>query len=320
MKSKQLTHSLLLLLTAFIWGVAFVAQSTGGDAIGPYSFNGIRSLIGAGVLIIVIKALDATGKSQKKPVTKQDKKNLLIGGVCCGLVLCFATNVQQLGLYFGASAGKAGFLTACYILLVPILGLFLKKKCGWNIWLGTFIALIGLYLLCMNGELTFTLPDILLLLCALAFSIHILVIDHFSPLVDGVRMSCIQFFVCGVVTMIPTFFIDMKHSIDGISEWSKAFTTLDAWIPLLYAGVLSCGVAYTLQIVAQDGLNPTVASLLMSFESVFSVIAGWIILGQKMGARELGGCALIFIAVILAQIPFGSRDSSLDNEKATSNS
>lgn len=306
MKSKQISHSLLLLLTAFIWGVAFVAQSAGGDIIGPYSFNGIRSFIGAGVLVIVILILDATGKSPKKPKTKEDKKNLIMGGICCGLVLCFATNMQQLSLYFGASAGKAGFITACYILFVPILGLFLKKKCGWNIWLGTVIALIGLYLLCMHGKLAFTLPDILLLSCAIAFSFHILVIDHFSPIVDGVRLSCIQFFVCGVVTMIPTFWSDMNHSLNGITKWAVTFTTPDAWIPLLYGGIMSCGVAYTLQIIAQDGLNPTVASLIMSFESVFSVIAGWIFLGEKMGPRELSGCVLIFIAVILAQLPISA--------------
>lgn len=306
MKSKQLTHSLLLLLTALIWGIAFVAQSTGGDILGPYAFNSIRSIIGGIVLIPVIKVLDSLGFNHRKPASKEAKKNLLLGGILCGIALGLASTVQQLGLYLGASAGKAGFLTACYILIVPILGLFIKKRCGWNIWIGVLLTLIGLYLLCMNGSFSFSLADGLVLMCALIFSFHILIIDHFSPLVDGIRMSCIQFFVCGILTAIPMFFIDMHHSIEGISIWASALTSWEAWIPLLYAGIMSCGVAYTLQIVGQEGLNPTVASLLMSMESVFSVIAGWIILGETMGPRELLGCALLFIAIVLAQLPINN--------------
>lgn len=304
MKSKQLSHSLLLLLTAVIWGVAFVAQSTGGDLIGPYSFNCIRSFIGSLFLVPVIFFLDKAGLTSKKPETKQDKKTLFIGGVSCGIIMFVASNIQQLGLFYGASAGKAGFLTACYILLVPIFGLFLKKKCGWNIWVGVVIALAGLYLLCMKGSFSLTLPDTLVLCCAVAFAIHILVVDHFSPLVDGVRMSCIQFLVCGILTAIPMFFVDMGGSLADISQWIYPFTRADAWTSLLYAGILSCGVAYTLQIVGQDGINPTIASLLMSLESVFAVIAGWLILGETMGSRELLGCVLIFVAIILAQVNF----------------
>lgn len=307
MSSKKLTHSLLLLLTSLIWGIAFVAQSEGGDAIGPYSFNCIRSILGGLILLPAIKILDKTGISDRKPITKKDKKTLLIGGISCGIALCIATNVQQLGLFFGTSAGKAGFLTACYILLVPILGIFLKKKCGWNVWIGVGITLIGLYLLCMNGSTNFKFADMLVLLCALVFSVHILIVDRFSPLVDGVRMSCIQFFVCGILTAIPMFIVDMKHSIQGIIEWAPTLASLDAWIPLLYAGFFSCGVAYTLQIVGQEGLNPTVASLLMSLESVFAVLAGWIILGETMGIREILGCILIFVAIVLAQIPVGQK-------------
>lgn len=296
-------NSILLILTAFIWGVAFVAQSEGGDAAGPYTFNCIRSLIGSAVLIPVILMLDQLGFTSRKPATKQEKKLLLTGGISCGIILCIASNLQQMGIYYGTPAGKAGFLTACYILLVPVLGLFLKKKCSLNIWIGVIITLAGLYLLCMDSSFSIRFSDLLLLLCALAFAIHILVIDHFSPLVDGVRMSCIQFFVTGILSMIPMFFVDMKHSLSGIRAWAPALASSDAWIPILYAGIFSCGVAYTLQIVGQQGVNPTVASLLLSLESVFSVIAGWIILGEKMGGRELSGCALIFIAVILAQIP-----------------
>lgn len=292
-------NTFLLVLTAFIWGIAFVAQSEGGDKIGAYSFNCIRSIIGSLFLIIVISILDKVGIT-KKPDNKKSQKTLLLGGVSCGFFLCIATNLQQMALYLGAPVGKAGFLTACYILLVPILGIFLKKKCGINVWIGVVFTLIGLYLLCINDSFSIKLYDILLMLCAFCFSIHILVIDYFSPKVDGLRMSCIQFMVCGILTSIPMFFIDI---IPDVSLWLSGFTTLDAWIPILYAGILSCGVAYTLQIVGQKGINPTVASLIMSLESVFSVLAGWVLLQQKLSTKELIGCLLIFIAVVLAQLP-----------------
>lgn len=306
MKSLQRRNSLLLILTAFIWGIAFVAQSKGGDAVGPYTFNCFRFILGGLVLIPVISVLDKAKPDSRKPSTRKEKRTLLLGGISCGIALCIASTFQQLGLFYGSTAGKAGFLTACYIVLVPILGIFLKKKCGWNVWIGVGITLIGLYLLCMNGSFKMQFSDILLLICALGFSVHILVIDHFTPLVDGVRMSCIQFFVAGLLSIIPMFLADMQHSIAGIQAWAPALASWDAWIPILYAGFLSCGVGYTLQIIGQQGLNPTVASLLMSLESVFSVIAGWILLHETMGARELLGCALIFAAVVLAQIPIES--------------
>lgn len=301
--SLQKRNSLLLVLTAFIWGVAFVAQSKGGDAVGPYSFNCIRFLIGSIVLIPVYKFLDKKNITKNKPVTKEQKKNLWVAGICCGLCLCIASNLQQVGITLGTPAGKAGFLTACYILIVPILGLFLKKKCGWNIWLGVVLTLIGLYLLCMNGSFSLQFSDVLLILCALMFSIHIMVVDHFSPLVDGVRLSSIQFFVSGALSAVPMFFSDMEHSLDNLSVWAQGFENAGAWIAILYAGVLSCGVAYTLQIIGQNGVNPTVASLLMSLESVFSVLAGFVILKEVLTGRELTGCLLIFLAVCLAQMP-----------------
>lgn len=303
MNAMKKRNTFLLILTAFIWGVAFVAQSEGGKVVGPYTFNFLRFIIGGIVLIPVIFLLDRLGLTKNKPVSKADRRALLTGGISCGIVLCIASNLQQLGLFYGSTAGKAGFLTACYILLVPILGLFLKKTCGWNIWIGVIITLIGLYLLCMNGSFSLQLADILLLLCALFFSVHILVIDHFSPIVDGVRMSCIQFLVAGILSAIPMFASDMQHSLAGMQAWVLTLGSFSAWIAVLYAGVLSCGVAYTLQIIGQKGLNPTVASLLMSLESVFSVLAGWVILHETMSRRELLGCVLIFAAVVLAQIP-----------------
>lgn len=307
MKTKR--NSFLLVLTALIWGVAFVAQSKGGDAVGAFSFNCIRSFLGAIVLVPAIAILDKFKLTKGKPQDKTQRKNLVVGGVCCGTFLAIATNLQQLGITGGTSAGKAGFLTACYIIMVPILGIFLKKKCTWNIWIGIGLTVGGLYLLCMTESLKFQLSDILVLLCALVFAIHILVIDHFSPLVDGVRMSCIQFLVCGIISFVPMMIFEVAPI--GIGEWITPLGTLDAWTPILYAGICSSGIAYTLQIIGQKDVNPTVASLLMSLESVFAVIAGAILLKETLSARELIGCALIFIAIILAQIPIKTKKKTV---------
>ena len=320
MKVNKTRNSILLIITALIWGTAFVAQSKGGKAVGPYTFNCIRSLIGGMVLLPVIFILDKMkfnqadksklqdkGKPQDKNKT-QDKRTLITGGVLCGIMLFLASTMQQLGMYYGTTAGKAGFLTACYILIVPVLGMFFKKKCGVNIWIGVGITLAGLYMLCMKGSFNLKFCDGLVMIGAFLFAIHIMVIDHFSPLTDGVRMSFIQFIVCGILGLIPMFIIDMEHSMKGINEWIPLMTTMEAWGTILYGGVLSCGVGYTLQIIGQKGLNPTIASLLMSLESVFSVIAGCLILGERMSAREITGCILIFSAIIMAQIPVGNRD------------
>ena len=295
-------NSFLLVLAAFIWGIAFVAQSTGGDAVGPYTFNCIRSVIGSLVLVPVIKLSGRLHWSHKKPVSRKDWRTLFTGGIACGIALSIASNLQQVGISLGSPVGKAGFLTACYMLIVPILGIFLKKKCGWNVWLGIVIAMVGLYLLCMQGSFSIQFSDLLLLLCALAFAVQILIVDHYADMVDGVRMACIQFLVCGIISAIPMIFMDMGLSVSEISEWGSAFADPYAWIPILYAGVLSCGVAYTLQIIGQRGLNPTVASLLMSLESVFSLLAGWVLLEEALSGREILGCILIFSAVVLAQL------------------
>ena len=297
MKKEQMKNSLLLLLTAFIWGVAFVAQSVGGEAVGCFTFNGVRSLIGAIVLIPVIFFLDGQKKKElgeeKFLEQKGDKKTLILGGICCGVMLCIASNFQQFGISF-TTVGKAGFITAMYILIVPIFGLFMKKKVGAKVWIGVVLATIGLYMLCITSE-SFSLSkgDFLVLICALFFSLHILIIDYFSPKVDGVRMSCIQFFVCGVISTAIAF----------VTESPSLHSILSGWLPILYAGVLSCGVAYTLQIVGQKNMDPTVASLILSLESVFSVLAGWVILNQTLSGREILGCILMFLAIILAQLP-----------------
>lgn len=300
-------QSLLLLLTAAIWGVAFVAQSVSMDYIGPFTFNMARNLIGGVVLLpcigLLTKLNEKAGSVDEQGVVEahvtgekrvcQKRRTLFAGGVSCGVLLFVASNLQQFGIKY-TTVGKAGFITAMYIVLVPILGVFLKKKAGVKVWTAVAVAVLGLYLLCVTDE-GFSLQkgDFLVLVCALAFSVHILVIDYFAPKADGVKMSCIQFFVCALLSGICTFLFE-EPDIALIGK---------AWVPVLYAGVLSCGVAYTLQIVGQRGMNPTVASLILSLESVVSVIAGWAILDQSLSRRELFGCVLMFGAIVLVQVP-----------------
>lgn len=285
---------ILLLLAAFIWGVAFVAQSVGMDYVEPFTFNGIRCLLGGVVLMPCIYFFDRFKSQKEKEEIQQNRKSLWFAGIICGIILFVATNAQQIGLQY-TSAGKAGFITALYIVIVPIMGLFLKKKCGWNVWVSVFIALAGFYLLSINEGFSLEKGDFYILVCALVFPFHIWVVNHYAPIVDGVRLSCLQFLVCGILSVICMF----------LFETPKMDAIFSAWAPILYAGILSCAVAYTLQIIGQRDFNPTIASLLMSFESVFSVIAGWIILGEALSRREMIGCVLIFVGVILAQIPLG---------------
>lgn len=204
-------------------------------------------------------------------------------------------------------------MTACYILLVPVFGIFLGKKCGWNVWVSILVAVVGLYFLCLTDGFSFQLSDVLVLLCAVCFSVHIMVVDHFSPLVDGVRMACIQFFVCGAWGMIPMIGVEMPKM--GAAAWLQSLGSFDVWIPILYAGIISCGVGYTLQIVGQNGVNPAIASLLMSLESVFSVFAGMLLLHETMTGREILGCVLVFVAVIFAQMNFKGVRDDLDKLK-----
>ena len=287
---KRYANNLILLIIALIWGAAFVAQSVGMDYVGPFTFNCVRTLIGGIVLIPCIAFLNR-GKVRKK-TNFTEKKRLLLGGICCGVALATGSTLQQFGIMY-TTVGKAGFITAFYIIIVPILGLFLGKKCGLSVWISVVIALAGLYFLCITDGFSIGKGDIYVFLGAIAFSIHILVIDYFSPKVDGVKMSCIQFFTCGILSGVGMF----------LTEHPQMSDILAAWMPILYAGVMSCGVAYTLQIVGQKGMNPTVASLILSMESVISVIAGWLILHQTLSTKELMGCVLMFAAIILVQLP-----------------
>lgn len=290
MKKFSLKSSLLLFLAAFIWGVAFVAQSVGMDYMGPLTFNGARFLMGSLVLLpFVLVRRKQNKKTGKAPASL---KTTIVGGVCCGLALCSAALFQQYGIMY-TTVGKAGFITTLYIILVPFFGIFLKKRIPGKVWIGALIAAAGMYLLCMSERLALSRGDTLVFICAILFSVHILVIDHFSPMADGVELSCIQFLTAGVIGSIGAILFEqptLKCLIDGI-------------IPLAYAGILSSGVAYTLQVVGQKDMDPTVASLILSMESVFSALAGWVILHQKLSGRELFGCTLVFAAVILVQLP-----------------
>ena len=314
MNKFVLRQSLLLLLAATIWGVAFVAQSVGMDYVEPFTFNAVRSIIGGIVLLPCITFFQRFGKktgtqstkneaqeviarqqsdSTQKSEKKEEWKNLLISGISCGILLFVASNFQQFGIKY-TTVGKAGFVTAMYIIIVPIIGIFLKKKAGVKIWGAVLLAVVGLYRLCMiGGGFSLQKGDILILLCAFIFSFHILIVDYFSPKVDGVKLSCIQFFTSGILSGICMLLFE-NPQVDLI---------LEAWVPIVYSGALSCGVGYTLQVIGQRGINPTVASLLLSMESVISVIAGWFILNQKMSGRELSGCVLMLVAIILAQLP-----------------
>lgn len=295
MKKNQLGNSLLLLLTATIWGSAFVAQSVGMEHVGPFTFTFSRSIIGGMVLLPCILLL---GKWKKGFATKVE----WIGGICCGIALCVASNFQQVGMQY-TTVGKAGFITALYVVLVPIFGIFMKKRVSLLIWGCVAVSVAGLYLLCMPaGAFVLAFGDLLVLLCAVLFSVHILVIDYFSPKGDGVVISCIQFFTCGVLSGIPMLFFE-NPSVGSV---------LDAKWSILYAGVLSSGVAYTLQVVAQKNVNPTVASLIMCLESVVAVIAGWVILGEGMSSREIWGCILMFAAIVVAQLPVPEKTKERD--------
>lgn len=301
MAKLKIRNSILLFIAAFIWGSAFVAQSVGMEYIGPYTFSATRSFLGSGFLFLFLILRKFLFPSASHKILENASKNnhdLIISGIVCGCILFVSMNLQQVGILY-TSVGKSGFLTALYIVLVPLFGIFLGKTPGKKLILAVIFAVTGLYLLCMNtNQMQFAWGDVLLLLCAVSFSFHILAVDHFCNRVDGVKLSCLQFLVCGSLSAILML----------IFEQPSLTAVLDAGLSVFYAGILSSGIAYTLQIVGQKGQNPTVASLIMSLESVISAISGWIVLGQVLSRRELTGCVVMFAAIILAQLPEKSSD------------
>ena len=302
--TNQTKNSMLLMLCALIWGTAFVAQSA-GSGMGAFSFLAGRSWMAVLVLLPTVKAFDALhhrqGKPDGKPKTAAERKLLLKAGLMCGTLLFLASAAQQLGITLDPSTAKAGFLTAMYVVLVPVFGLFLGRKGSAQLWVSMVVAVLGLYLLCMkNGFGSIELSDWLLLGCAVLFSFQIMAVDHYSPLVDGVRLSLLEFLVTAIESTLAAFLFETPTLADFAAN---------AW-PIVFCGVFSSGVAYTLQILGQKDLNPAIASLIMCLESVFSAIGGWLILHQSLSAREGIGCALIFTAVVLAQLPLGKRAES----------
>ena len=284
--------NLLLILASIIWGCAFVAQNVGMNYIGPWAFSTIRFLIAGFSLLAIIPFLDKKRTHVIHPKTKEEKKKLLLGSVLCGLALSIGSIVQQIAM-LTVPVAKAGFLTTLYVLFVPMITLLFGKKIPLKVWIGIAMALFGLYLLSMAGNLTIGIGEILLILAAFLFAIHIIIIGHFSTRVDPVRLSCGQLLIGGFATVIPMIVIE-KPTIGSI---------LAAYIPLLYTGIFSSCVAYTLQIFAQKEANPTIAGMLLSLESVFAALAGYLILHQVLNTRELIGCVVIFIAIVIAQLP-----------------
>ena len=300
MRKNQTIGSIMLLITSIIWGCAFVAQKVGMDYIGPFSFCGFRFLFSAFFLIIITICRDLIfyKKLTLFKTERQKRNKIFLGGILCGISLAIASNLQQYSIQ-ETTAGKAGFITALYIVLVPILGIFIKKKVKIVEWISVVIAFISLILLCFQkGELggIFSIHsyDVGLLVCAIFFSIQILLIDYFAKDNDCLMMSTIQFIVCAIVSCLLMIIFE-KPQVDQVKN---------AMIPLLYAGIASGGIAYTLQFIGQKYTRPIVASIIMSLESVVSLLAGMIIINESLTSRELWGCALMFMAIIISQIPF----------------
>lgn len=302
MKKKTARNSFLLFLAATIWGMAFVSQSKGMEFMGPFTFNGIRSIIGTLSLLVYIGMVYGIGgrRTGEKRLSRVDWKSTLKAGFWCGIILTAASTFQQFGIVY-TTVGKAGFITTLYIIFVPIAGIFFRRKAGVAVWIGAMLAAVGMYLLCMTEGFSLGLGDTLVFVCSLLFTAHIMVIDHYADKADGVIVSCIQFAMCGVICTSLAF----------IFEKPVAGDVLPGMGALLYAGVMSCGIAYTLQIVGQKDVNPTVAALILSLESVVATIAGWLAFkmgllktDQSLTGRQIAGCVLVFAAVVLVQLPW----------------
>ena len=292
----QLRQSFLLFLTATIWGSGFVAQSIGMDHVTPFTYTFFRTFIGAIVLLPVIYWLHQRKRSDQKqserPAPHYQRKDLIIGSICCGICLVGGESFQQFGLVT-TDAGKAGFITSLYIVFVPIFGLFLGKKLNRFIILGVLLSLFGFYLLCIKQSFTIEQGDVLILICAVVFAFHILVIAYYVERIDGVELSCGQFLVASFLGLVLMLIFD--HNL----TWENFKAALPA---MLWCGIMSNGVAYTLQIVGQRGINPTIATIILSMESVMAVFFGWLILDESLSVRQYIGCAVMFAAVIIAQL------------------
>lgn len=306
MKNNFVRQVIFPLLAALIWGTAFVAQSMCADHVPPFAFNALRSAVAVPFLLLLTLALDGGARRRGEAPPKTDRRALLIGGICCGAILALAANLQQAGIA-DTAAGKAGFITAFYVVLVPVLGIFLRRRTTLQVWISVVIAAVGLYLLCIKaGEGFYLQPaDIFLILCSVSYAVQIYCIDYFVQKADGVRLACAQFFWTAVFSAVLSLIFERDSF-----TWAGVGQCV---LPLLYVGIFSSGIAYTLQILAQKGSNPTVVTLLFSLESVFSVLAGAVILSQRLTGREYLGCVLMFAAVILAQVPLKRKEKQLQS-------
>ena len=287
---KERNAAMLLLLTSLIWGLSFVAQSVSSESIGPFTFNSIRFLIGA--IVLIPFALPAIRRECK---ASGYWKKTLKGGIICGICLASAAVIQQIGIA-ESGAGKGGFITSLYIIIVPFLSVVFGKKVEKKTWIAGIVAIVGMYLLCIGDSSGFSRGDIFLLICALFFSFHIMAIDSVGKDVDGVTLSMFQFLTAGIVTL-PGM----------LSEGPLLSAVLSSWLPIFYAGAFSCGVAYTLQVVGQKYVRPQHAVLLLSLESVWAAVGGALMLSERMTGREMAGCLIVFSAVIAAQIQLPTR-------------
>ena len=288
-QATKIKSIILLSLAAIIWGVAFVAQSDGMNYVDVFTFNSSRFIIGGFVMLPFTRFLN---KNETNTLKNNSGSVDLLSGICCGVMIFIGCSLQLTGIKY-TTAGKAGFITALYIILVPIFGLFLKKRVGMRVWVGVAFAVGGLYLLCITETFMLGMGDIYLLGGAVAFSVHILLIDYFAAKVNAVKLACYQFIVAGSISFIFMLALEKPLFAD----------ILAGWVPILYAALLSSGVAFTFQIIGQKNMNPSAASLILSFEAVVSVIAGFLLLGEKLSLREIAGCVLMFVAIILAQLP-----------------
>lgn len=300
MKRNSIRQSSFAVLAALIWGTAFVAQSVGAEFVPAFAFNAARSLIAFVFLLVFCVILRANRVRQGRPATvTHSRKDLFLGGLSCGIALALATYLQQKGLET-TSSGKAGFITALYIVIVPILGLFLHKHVPKTIWIGVVLAVAGLYCLCVNESFSISSGDLCVMLCAFVFAVQILLVDHFADRVDGVELSCAQFFFMTLFSTMGTLLLEAP-------TWAGLQAAMGQ---IVYVGVFSSGVAYTLQILAQKGSNPTVISLLLSLESVFATVSSALILHDRLSGKEYFGCVLMLAAVVLAQLPEKKRETA----------
>lgn len=307
MRLKKIVSSLLLILISAAWGGSFVAQTKGGNIVGPFSFGFLRFFVAGIAILPLISLIDKKSTITQVKVTRR-KKDLVTGGLLCGLFLAGTSAFQQLGLAMGTSSGKAGFLTSCNVIFVALIGLFFKEKVRANVWLGVGITVFGLYFLCINGDFNVMLSDVLVLICSVMNAARIIAVDRYMNKADTAKLACVQFFCASAILAVLAVIFEM----DSLLLWWHTVNQSTVWLSILYAGVIAGAFAFTVQIVAQKNVNATVSSILMSTESVFSVIAGCLIMHEVLSFREIIGCVAIFIAIIVAQLPSKDKKTAVN--------